>query len=428
MKHLYLLLLLVCSASTICSQNLYFPPSNSNAWDTISPESLGWCQDSIESLYTLLDEEATKSFIVLKDGKIVLEKYFGTYDQDSLWLWFSAGKSLRALLIGIAQEEGFLEIEDRTLDYLGSGWTSLPPEKEELITIWHQLTMTAGLDEEFFTCIADSCLIYKADAGTRWYYHNGPYSLLKNVLEEATGLGINQYTNSRLRNKIGMQSGFWLPAGDNTFFVSRARDMARFGLLIQNDGTWDNTPVISDSEYFEAMINTSQELNPSYGYLWWLNGKDTYIPPGVPFSFPGSIAPNAPEDVVLAAGAQGQYISISPSEGLVVVRQGLSSSPDLAAIDLHDRIWERLMQLTCTTTGITEQSSDAIRIYPNPATNVLHIKGSTNEIIRVYNSLGQLHDQIHSNTTVNIQEWPAGIYYLIAGSGEHLKKEVIIVK
>ena len=55
---------------------MYFPPVNSNTWDTISPLQLGWCDNKIDSLYQFLDSTDSKAFILLKDGKIVLEKYF----------------------------------------------------------------------------------------------------------------------------------------------------------------------------------------------------------------------------------------------------------------------------------------------------------------------------------------------------------------
>jgi sulfur carrier protein ThiS len=58
--------------------------------DTISPATLNWCADKIDTLYDFLEQKNTKGFVVLKDGKIVLEKYFGTFNEDSLWYWASA--------------------------------------------------------------------------------------------------------------------------------------------------------------------------------------------------------------------------------------------------------------------------------------------------------------------------------------------------
>ncbi|MFN9108716.1 MAG: serine hydrolase, partial [Bacteroidota bacterium] len=95
MKRIKLLLcvFLILSINNLQAQDLYFPPLNpSAAWETINPASLGWCTDKINALYDYLNQQQTKGFIVLKDGRIVLEKYFGTFTQDSAWYWASAGK------------------------------------------------------------------------------------------------------------------------------------------------------------------------------------------------------------------------------------------------------------------------------------------------------------------------------------------------
>lgn len=393
------------------AQGIYFPPASGSNWDTFSPSALNWCPERIDSLYTFLDTEETHAFIVLKDGKIVLEKYFTPYTADSLWIWYSAGKSLMASLVGIAQDEGDLSIWDKTSDYLGTGWTSLTPAREDSILIWNQLTMTTGLDEAEFFCTDSNCLIYKAPASSRWAYHNAPYSLTKDVLESATGESLNAYTNSRIENKIGM-SGFWFPVGYNNFYFSRARDMARFGLMIQAGGMWDQTGVIADTAYLRQMTSRSQELNKSYGYLWWLNGEASHIAPESPAVINASIAPRAPADVFAAAGSQGQFISISPSLGMVMIRQGESSSPDLAAIDLHDQIWAYLMDLECPT-GLESASSKSIQIYPNPASAVLTIAGLGEEEahISVINALGETVLQMRlQNNTLNVQGLTKGLY------------------
>ena len=304
---------------------------------------------------------------MLKEGKIVLEKYYGNYTEDSLWFWFSAGKSLSATLVSIAQQEGDVDIQAPTSTYLGNGWTSMTQAQEDSVKIWHQLTMTTGLDETDFSCSADTCLIYKAPAGSRWFYHNAPYSLLRDVVENATSTNWNIYTNQKIEQKIGM-SGFWLQLGYNNFYMSNARDMARFGLLIQNGRTWNTTPVLTDTAYFNQMVNSSQTLNPAYGYLWWLNGKSSFILPGDSTSFPGMIAPDAPLDVITAAGARGQFISISPDSSMVFIRQGTSSGSSLADLNLLNEIWRRILALNCTTTAKESivEVSPQVTIAPNP--------------------------------------------------------------
>lgn len=410
MKQLINTILCLTISTIVIGQDLYFPPSEGNEWENMAPSELGWCTEKIDSLYQFLEEEETRSFIVLKDGRIVLEQYFGTYTADSLWTWFSAGKSLRAMLIGIAQEEGVLDIYNQTSDYLGTGWSSLTPEQEGRITVKHQLEMTTGLDENQFDCITPECLTYVAPAGTRWAYHNGPYNLLKQVLQNATGINHNLYTFSRIAQPIGMTTGIWVPVGNNDFYVSNARDMARYGLLIQNEGTWDQEVILGDSEYFEDMVTPSQLLNPAYGYLWWLNGQDSYLLPGFTESVSGPIAPDAPDDMFTAAGGLGQYISVSPSNGLVIVRQGLFSEDDLAPVTLLNSIWKRVLDLGCENVSVHETEMNQLKAYPNPASNMLYLSEPVD--VELYDLTGKQKLQKTLTSEIDISQLPQGIYLL----------------
>ncbi|HNP54444.1 MAG TPA: serine hydrolase, partial [Ferruginibacter sp.] len=232
-------------------------------------------------------------------------------------------------------------------DYLGTGWTSLPLAKENLITIRHQLTMTTGLDDGVADsdCTDPACLTYKADAGTRWAYHNAPYTILDQVIEAATGQTFNAYFAAKIRNVIGM-TGQWTPNGYNHVYVSNARSMARYGLLLLNKGKWSNTAVLGDSAYFAQQISSSQNLNPSYGYLTWLNGKASYMLPGLQTVFQGPLIPNGYSDLFMALGKNDQKIYVSPSKKLVVIRMGESAGNiqlDLSSFD--NELWGKIRQV-----------------------------------------------------------------------------------
>ena len=127
--------------------SLYFPPLSGTEWQSSTPASLGWNETELNNLYSFLEQKNTKAFIVLENGKMVVEKYFGSFTADSSWYWASAGKTITALLVGIAQQEGLLNISNKTSQYIGEGWTYLPLAKENLVTVRHQLTMTTGLDD-----------------------------------------------------------------------------------------------------------------------------------------------------------------------------------------------------------------------------------------------------------------------------------------
>lgn len=326
------------------SAALYFPPVSGTEWQTTTASSLKWNQSSIDQLYTYLEEKNSKAFIVLKDGKIVLERYFGTFTQNSDWYWASAGKTMTAFLTGIAQEEGLLKISDKTSKYLGNGWTSLLPAEEELITIRHQLTMTTGLDDGVADsdCTTPDCLKRKADAGTRWAYHNAPYTLMDKVIEAATGKTFQTYFQQKIRDRIGMK-GLWVKNGYNNIYGSDARSMARFGLLLLNKGNWGETEILKDKTYFDAQINSSQNLNPSYGYLTWLNGKSNYMLPGFQLRPAGALVPEAPADMYCALGKNDQKIYVVPSLKLVVIRMGESAeSPKLALSSFDTELWAKI--------------------------------------------------------------------------------------
>ncbi len=323
----------------------YFPPLTGSTWETIAPSSLGWNETELANLYTYLQQKDTRAFIILKNGKIVVEKYFGSFTADSNWYWASAGKTMTAMLVGIAQQEGLLNINDRSSKYLGTGWTSLPLAKENLITVRHQLTMTTGLDDNVQPdndCTSPSCLVYKSDAGTRWAYHNAPYTLLDKVIESASSATYNSYFQQKIRDKTGM-NGLWIRTGFNNVFFSNARSMARFGLLMLNKGKWDQAVILGDTSYLNSQTNTSQAYNPSYGYLTWLNGKTGYMLPTLQNVFSGPMIPTAPSDMYAALGKNDQKVYVVPSQQLVVIRMGESAGNIQLAVSSFDtELWGKL--------------------------------------------------------------------------------------
>jgi CubicO group peptidase (beta-lactamase class C family) len=397
------------------SQNLYFPPVSGTQWDTLSPASLGWCVPRVDSLTEFLRRNNTKGCIILKDGKIAYERYFGTFTVDSAWYWASAGKTLAATLVGIAQQEGRLSISDTTSKYLGAGWTSLPRNKEDLITIRHQLTMTTGFDERVadLNCKVDTCLKYRSDAGTRWYYHNAPYLLLHDVLEQATGQTINTYTFQKVMQPTGLR-GLW--ASDGVFY-STTRSFARFGLLMLNRGKWNNTAVLSDTNYFREMTTPSQTLNQSYGYLWWLNGQPSYQLPLVPLVIQGKLISTAPNEVICGLGKNDQKLYVWPQQNLVVVRLGESAggvNPALSSFD--NQFWIQIMQLLCNVNASTTIQEQPLSIFPNPASQTIRFSSPISQIQMVDVHGKVVLQQQNETAELNIAHLQPGMYWIMGKS------------
>lgn len=425
------LLVIFGFSHTLKSQSLYFPPNTGTQWETTDPQSLGWCQPNIDSLYQYLENKNSKAFILLKDGKIVLEKYFGTFTQDSSWYWASAGKTLTAFCIGIAQQQGVLKLSDPSNKYLGNSWSSLTQSQEDSITLWHHLTMTTGLDDGVanLDCTDPNCLKYKAKPGTRWSYHNAPYTLLDKVIENSTSKSLNLFIAQNITAKSGIK-GLFIDLDYNNVFFSTPRNMAKFGLLLLGKGTWNTTKILSDSQYFKQQTNTSQSINKSYGFLTWLNGKTSHMLPTLQYQFPGSICTNAPADMYAALGKNGQIINVVPSQNLVLIRMG--NAPDnnpasAISVALNDDIWKYINRFSCNA-GTHTQPQYSINVWPNPAnsledihlnfsSDVTMIAGGNEVIISITDPAGKktsTHSLIinEANTSFQLPQLAPGVYTL----------------
>lgn len=323
------------------TENMYFPSISNSDWETTSLSSLGWDESKVSPLKEYLILKNTKSFMILVNGRIVMEEYFDGHTKTETWPWNSAGKTLVSASTGIAQQEGLLNINNKASDYLGNGWTSEPLEKESLITSRHLLTMTSGINDEN-NLVIKSNLTYLADAGTRWSYHN-VFQKLMDVVAESSNQDFESYFNAKLKNKIGME-GFWNNGLIFKIYHSNTRSMARFGLLALNKGKWQNEQVINEA-FFNESISTSQNINPSYGYLWWLNGKGNFMVPGGQTMYPTNLVPNAPNDMYAAMGAEDQRIYVVPSKNMVIIRMGNAAeplNPSFALSGFDNELWEKI--------------------------------------------------------------------------------------
>ena len=325
---------------------MYFPPSDgSSTWETKTIADLGWNQTAVQPLLDYLNVKHSKSFIILVNGRIVMENYFNGHTASTPWYWASAGKTLTSTVTGIAEQEGLININNKVSDYIGTGWTSAPLAKENLITCKNLLSMNSGLNDALGDDVSPANLQYVADAGTRWAYHN-VYVKLQDVVAQASGQTWPNYFNTKLRDKLGMTGGSWINSGDGlSVYWSTSRNMARFGLMQLNKGKWNGTQVINEA-FFNQATNTSQSINLGYGYLWWLNGKASYHLPQSQLQFNGSVIPGAPNDMFMALGKNDQKIYVVPSRKMVIIRMGdAADNVNLALSDFDETLWEKINAL-----------------------------------------------------------------------------------
>lgn len=420
MKKLLLGIFLFSTAITnVAFAQLYFPPNTGTQWESTTPTQLGWCTAYIDSTIDFVGRNDSKALLILKNGKIVVEKYYGSFTADSFWYWASAGKSLTSCLVSIAVQENLLDLDTNTSIYLGEGWTSCTLAEENKIKVRDHIRMTTGLDDNVPDngCTIDTCLQYKADAGSRWAYHNAPYTIIDDIITASTGQTLNGFHNSKLKTKIGM-TGSFIPQGYNNVYVSTPRAMARFALLNLANGIWNGDSVLKNRQYLAEMKNSSQDFNLSYGYLWWLNGKASYMLPETQFVFNGSLMPNAPNDMYSALGKNGQIINVVPSQNLIVIRMG-NVPKDLSPLPtaFNNDIWSYLQQAIGCATGINTSTKDLLQVFPNPTENRLYLqteRALEPSEIKIYSSIGVLQ-QVEvdvQNKYITVDHLVDGIYFL----------------
>ncbi len=275
------------------------------------------------------EEHNSTGLVVIHKGRIVTENYWKGWTRDSSGPIYSASKSITSTLIGMAIEDGKIRGVDQSMADFVPTWKGTP---KQAITIRHALSMTSGIKVggdaaaagvDQFTQTA--ALPMEHEPGSHWAYNTPVYRMLLRVLEKATGEPLAAYTKRKLTGPLGMEHGGWdgLPAGDETsytWFRCTVRDMARFGELVLGRGEFQGKRLVSAKWLAEAQ-RSSQQLNPAYGYLWWLNGQKAFQTPAGRLQ-QGMLWPDSPRDAVGALGALDKKIYVVPSLGLVVARHG----------------------------------------------------------------------------------------------------------
>ncbi len=337
------------------AERLYFPPVDGGDWQTATAEEAGIDAKALEAALDYAGKNKSSGVVVLWKGRLLAERYWEVsrkqgasprylamiHGRDSAGYVIedvaSVQKSVTAVLVGMARERKLVELTDPAAKHLGAGWSQATPGQESRITLRHLVTMTSGLSDD---------LEFVAPAGRQWRYNSTAYSRSRDCVAKASGKSANEFTREWLTSRIGMKNSSWEqrpfagrdPRQNQLGFATTARDLARFGLLVLAKGEWDGATIFADRDYLRDMLQPSQKLNPSYGYLWWLNGQEFALRGRR--RVPGSTVPAAPEDLVAANGALGRKVWVVPSRDLVITRLG-DQPPDRG---FDNEFWKRLLK------------------------------------------------------------------------------------
>lgn len=281
-----------------------------------------------------LEKTETTGFIVIKDSKILCEKYFqGNSNLEKNTSW-SVAKSFTSALVGIAISEGYItSVNEKVIKYLpelvGSGYQDVSIKQVLQMSSGVMFSEDYGNDSSDINKLLPQLFLYMQSIkkvalkfpseyhpGTRFHYISLDTQILGLLIERATGQRFSSYFETKLWQPLGAEYGaFWLTDSHQTELTfcglnATLRDYAKFGLLYLNQGYFNGKQIVPESWVKESIVPDSPHLQVGatseeygkwgYQYQWWI--------------------PTKSNGDYCAVGVWGQYIYIAPKEKVVIVK------------------------------------------------------------------------------------------------------------
>jgi CubicO group peptidase (beta-lactamase class C family) len=234
---------------------------------------------------------------------------------------------------------GTIDLDSPAYDFIPEGRPLTDPRKEK-IKLKHLLSMTSGIPGESQGIVGVAVALgngefefalgkdpnrfgisaaqMTAEPGERWDYSDAAFAHLSLIFAQAAGKEIGEYMRERVFQPIGLQNYGWDRQGGaghlgphtnaHSGLRLSARDFARLGYLMARHGVWEGKQIVPNW-WVELATRSSQDLNRSYGYTFWVNTD-------------GAQWPGAPKDAFAFKGYASNRCYIIPSLDLVVVRLG----------------------------------------------------------------------------------------------------------
>ncbi|KIG13296.1 Beta-lactamase class C [Enhygromyxa salina] len=298
-----------------------------------APQLHGLSNSGVAQLATVAEQTNSSCVVVIHDGVLVSEWYASGYDASTpVPDIMSATKSVINAIVGVAEGQGLLDIADPASDYI-QAWQAT---ESAGVTILELMSQTSGREWDFFTDLfivsgvedeTAYALSFGQDhePGDHWEYSNHGTQSLEAVLEVAVGQDVEEFAQTELFEKIGMDVSMARDNAGNPQMYrglsASCRDMAKFGYLYLRNGHWRGQQLVPNA-FVQESLEASSSLNDAYGYLWWRNYDGHSVMPSTPArtEFEGKMLPSGSEDGFMAFGAYGQLVFVDPEDEYVVVR------------------------------------------------------------------------------------------------------------
>jgi CubicO group peptidase (beta-lactamase class C family) len=301
----------------------YWPTAG---WRSSTPEAQGIDSVKLAELVQAIREREVPvhSLLVIRHGYVVIDATFYPYDGQTVHDVASVTKSVMTTLIGIAADQGKLDLDDRMISFFPDRTIAHLDARKDKITVRHLVSMASGLDctreadeltnremqasPDFVQFVLDREAVW--EPGEHFVYCSPAIHLLSPILQQATDMTALAFAQQYLFQPLGIRAAMWErdPQGyyDGWGDLSlHPHDMAKIGLLFMQRGRWEDEQVVSRA-WVEAATKvqavTPDDSEDPYGYGWWLD-------PAVEHGY-------------RADGRGGQYIFVLPEWDMVVVTTG----------------------------------------------------------------------------------------------------------
>lgn len=307
----------------------YWPTDD---WQTEEPENVQMDEDLLNTMDTYINESifGLDSIVLVKNGYIVFERYYRGYSKDVAHQLYSCTKSVTSALVGIAIDQGLFTLNDYVLDYFDEYTFENVDSRKQNITIEHLLNMQSGLDwDEWSIDYFNSLNQYNrmlssldwvqfildtpmaTEPGSTFVYCGGASHLLQAIIDRTANVSAMEFANTYLFDPLGINVDIWTSSPNNVVCGAHGlhltpRDMAKFGYLFMNNGSWDGHQIIPKDWVWNTTRNNFimgyyDSVPINYGYQWWAQAErlDYYT--------------------FYASGYQGQRIHCFPELDLIFI-------------------------------------------------------------------------------------------------------------
>jgi CubicO group peptidase (beta-lactamase class C family) len=301
----------------------YWP---TDGWQAAPPETAGFRSDKMAEGLLAIRQEGIPihSLTIIRHGQVAVDAYFYPYDGSTVHDMASVTKSVMTTLIGIAADQGKLDLDDPMVSFFPDRTIANLDDRKQRITVAHLASMSSGLEcteaneatqqemmasEDWVQFALDLPVAW--EPGTHFVYCNPAIHLLSPILQQATGMTALEFARVNLFEPLGIHDTEWTadPQGYNygwgDLFL-KPQDAAKIGFLWLHQGKWEDRQIVS-AEWVAAASQrrmTGTGRDEDYGYAWWISN------------------PKEDVDFVQAAGTGGQLIKVLPELDLIFVTTG----------------------------------------------------------------------------------------------------------